>query len=56
MAQVSYTHCRHCGKHLTTHDDPYCPHCNLYLAYQAMPILLGMLLTGGGGATQDREE
>jgi hypothetical protein len=24
----------------------YCPPCNLYLAYRAMPLLLGLLLTG----------
>jgi len=46
MAVVIYTHCRHCGEQLTSRNTPYCPPCNLYLAYRAMPILLGMLMTG----------
>lgn len=46
MAQVIYTHCRYCGEQLTQRHAPYCTPCNIYLAYRAMPILLGMLLTG----------
>ncbi len=46
MAQISYTHCHHCGERLTVNDTPYCPPCNLYLAYRALPLLLGMLLSG----------
>lgn len=46
MAVVIYTHCRHCGEQLVSRTTPYCPPCNLYLAYRALPILLGMLITG----------
>ena len=46
MAKIMYTHCHHCGDRLANHSEAYCPPCNLYLAYRAMPILLGMLLTG----------
>lgn len=46
MAQLLYSHCRHCGDRLDRNDSPYCAPCNLYLAYRAMPILLGMLFTG----------
>ncbi|HAD04265.1 MAG: hypothetical protein A2091_07080 [Desulfuromonadales bacterium GWD2_61_12] len=47
MAAIRYLHCRHCGESLDNHDQPYCPPCNLYLAYRAMPLILGLLLTGG---------
>jgi len=46
MAQVFHLRCRHCGVQLTNRSLPYCPPCNLYLCYRAMPILLGMLMTG----------
>lgn len=46
MANVIHLRCHHCGEPLQNRDDPYCPDCNLYLAYRAMPFLLGMLLTG----------
>jgi hypothetical protein len=46
MAQLIHLHCRHCGEQLTNRSTPYCPPCNLYLCYRAMPILLGMLMTG----------
>lgn len=45
MAQVYHLHCRHCGETLEKSVEPYCPRCNIYLFYRAMPILLGMLLT-----------
>lgn len=46
MAELKYLNCRHCGERLQQHDHPYCPPCNLYLAYRAMPFVLGLLLTG----------
>ena len=46
MAQVYHLRCRHCGETMKQSVEPYCPPCNLYLCYRAMPILLGMLLTG----------
>jgi hypothetical protein len=46
MANVIHLHCRHCGEPLDNRDEAYCPPCNLYLAYRAMPFLLGMILTG----------
>lgn len=46
MANVIHLHCRHCGEPLENRDEAYCPPCNLYLAYRAMPFLLGMILTG----------
>ena len=36
MAHVHYLHCRRCQERLQQHDHPYCPPCNLYLAYRAM--------------------
>jgi hypothetical protein len=47
MAAIRFLHCRHCGDPLDEHDKPYCPPCNLYLCYRAMPLILGLLLTGG---------
>jgi hypothetical protein len=47
MATIRYLHCRHCGEALSEHDRPYCAPCNLYLCYRAMPLVLGLLLTGG---------
>ena len=47
MAAIRYLHCRHCGEPLDDRNQPYCPPCNLYLAYRAMPLILGFLLTGG---------
>jgi len=46
MAQLFHLHCRHCGERLTNNSSPYCSPCNLYLCYRAMPLLLGMLMTG----------
>jgi len=46
MAQPIYIRCQHCGEQLADRSIPYCPPCNLYLLYRAMPILLGMLMTG----------
>jgi len=44
MANVIYMRCRHCGELLHDREREYCPSCNLYLAYRAMPLILGMLL------------
>jgi hypothetical protein len=44
MAKLVHIRCHHCGELLTNRASPYCPPCNLYLCYRAMPILLGMLL------------
>lgn len=46
MAQVDHLRCRHCGEALQNRSLPYCAPCNLKLCYKAMPILLGMLMTG----------
>jgi len=46
MAKVIHLRCHHCGEPLRSRDAEYCPDCNLYLAYRAMPFLLGMILTG----------
>ena len=46
MAQIIQLRCLRCGELLQNRDAFYCPSCNLYLAYRAMPLLLGMLLTG----------
>ena len=46
MASVLHLRCRHCGEVLQDREAEYCPECNLYLAYRAMPFLLGMILTG----------
>jgi hypothetical protein len=46
MAQVINLRCRHCGGPLQNRTTAYCPPCNLYLAYRAMPFLLGLMLTG----------
>lgn len=46
MAQILHLHCRQCGERLKNRSQPYCTACNLYLCYRALPILLGMLLTG----------
>lgn len=46
MAQILHLSCRHCGERLKNPGEAYCPACNLYLCYRAMPILLGMVLTG----------
>jgi hypothetical protein len=46
MAQILHVACRHCGEPLKNRSEPYCPACNLYLCYRAMPILFGMILTG----------
>lgn len=49
MAKGTHLRCRHCGDPLENRDEAYCPPCNLYRAYRAMPFLLGMLLIGRPG-------
>jgi len=44
MHDVLYLRCRNCGERLTHRHTPWCSDCNLYLAYRAMPLLLGALL------------
>ena len=61
MAAVIHLRCRHCGELLQDREQEYCPPCNLYLAYRAMPLLLGMLLLGrpaaaGADGSADRED
>lgn len=46
MSRLYYLHCHYCGEPLSNRESPYCPSCNLYLCYRAMPFLLGMILTG----------
>ena len=46
MAKVVHLRCHHCGDPMKNNPWPYCAPCNLELCYKAMPILLGMLLTG----------
>lgn len=46
MANVIQLRCRHCGEPLQDREATYCPPCNVYLAYRAMPFLLGLMLTG----------
>lgn len=46
MANLLHMRCRHCGELLQNREEEYCPDCNLYLAYRAMPFLLGLMLTG----------
>ena len=46
MSEVYHLRCRHCGEPMKKNPWPYCPPCNLDLCYRAMPLLLGMLLTG----------
>jgi len=46
MAKIIHLRCRHCGNPLQDQDADYCPPCNVYLAYRAMPFLLGLMLTG----------
>jgi hypothetical protein len=46
MAEVIYLRCRHCGELMKNNPWPYCAPCNLELCYRAMPLLLGMLMTG----------
>ena len=46
MAQILHVACRYCGERLKNRSEPYCPACNLYLCYRAMPILFGMILSG----------
>lgn len=46
MAEIVYLRCHHCGEPLQDREAAYCPPCNRYLAYRAMPFLLGMILTG----------
>jgi hypothetical protein len=43
MVKVVHIRCNYCGEPLIDRTRPYCPPCNLYLCYRAMPILLGML-------------
>lgn len=46
MAEILHLHCRHCGEAMKKSTSPYCTPCNLELCYKAMPLLLGMMLTG----------
>ncbi len=46
MAEVYHLRCLHCGEPMKKNPWPYCAPCNLDLCYRAMPLLLGMLLTG----------
>lgn len=46
MPNLHYLRCRICHETLQDHTQAYCQPCNLYLMYRAMPILLGMLMTG----------
>ena len=46
MAEISHLRCRHCGEPMKNNPWPYCAPCNLALCYKAMPLLLGMLMTG----------
>jgi hypothetical protein len=46
MAEILHLHCRHCGEAMKKSPSPYCRSCNLDLCYRAMPLLLGMMLTG----------
>ena len=46
MASVHHLRCRHCGELMQNREAEYCPECNMYLAYRAMPLLLGLILTG----------
>ncbi|TLM65564.1 MAG: hypothetical protein FDZ69_09375 [Deltaproteobacteria bacterium] len=46
MANIIHLRCRHCGEPLENRESAYCPPCNIYLAYRAMPFLLGLMLTG----------
>lgn len=45
MADLRYLTCRRCGDYLPQHDFPFCPPCNLYLAYRAFPHIAALLLT-----------
>ncbi len=44
MAEVIHLRCRHCGESYINGTPDYCPPCNTYLMYRALPILLGMLM------------
>ncbi|MBW2504830.1 MAG: hypothetical protein JRE16_09710 [Deltaproteobacteria bacterium] len=46
MGDILYLRCQHCGNALANRQSAYCPPCYLTLSYQAMPILLGMVLSG----------
>ena len=46
MAQILHMKCRRCGEKLKNSQESYCPPCNIYLCYRAMPILFGMIFTG----------
>lgn len=46
MADIFHLRCRQCGDAIKKSKSPYCAPCNLDLCYRAMPLLLGMLLTG----------
>lgn len=47
MDNVVHLRCCRCGEPLKGGSSSYCAPCNLYLAYRAMPFLLGMLLMSG---------
>ena len=46
MAEIFHLHCRQCGDAIKKSPLPYCAPCNIDLCYRAMPLLLGMMLTG----------
>jgi hypothetical protein len=46
MAEIFHLHCRQCGDAMKKSPLPYCAPCNIDLCYRAMPLLLGMMLTG----------
>ena len=46
MTDIFHLHCRHCGEGIKQSRSPYCRSCNLDLCYRAMPMLLGMMMTG----------
>jgi hypothetical protein len=46
MTDIFHLYCRHCGEGMKRSPSPYCRPCNLDLCYRAMPLLLGMMMTG----------
>ncbi|PLX85585.1 MAG: hypothetical protein C0617_03555 [Desulfuromonas sp.] len=47
MTNLIHLRCRNCHQPLKNRSRPWCPPCDRYLCYRALPILLGMLMTGG---------
>ena len=46
MPNISYLRCRRCQELLKNPEEPYCAPCNIFLCYEAMPLLLWMLMMG----------